>query len=395
MKRFPLFLATLASLTLTTSCANHNKMSKENGDCASNSSRISKDFETGRFSNCQRLADNSYQLDLVPEDKPINASPWYAFRIDADKGETVSVTLNYTHHKHRYKPKMSKDLQNWQLLDEGNIKLTEDKKQATLTVTMPESRVWIAAQPILNNNFYKQWLSGFKKQTDSISVSSIGESTEGRPLYQLASMATKNDAPALILLGRQHPPEVTGAMAMKVFVDRLFADDQLAEQFRQKFNLYIYPNINPDGVAAGNWRHNNRGKDLNRDWGPFSQQETRTVMNAVEKGIKGKAVWSMLDFHSTWDDIFYIQNRRMPNRFPEFTQDWLNDINNTDMVIDFTPKPGHNATSPTSKTYFYERFNMPAITFELGDNSTPEDIDVAAKVAAETYMQQLLKRVGE
>ena len=195
-----------------------------------------------------------------------------------------------------------------------------------------------------------------------------------------------------MLLGRQHPPEITGAIALQSFVDRIFKNDKLAQVFRQHFNVLIYPNINPDGVALGNWRSNSNGKDLNRDWGPFNEKETQHIIKAIEDKTRKNSIWGMLDFHSTWTDLFYTQTEKQPNRFPQFTADWMSALNSSGSPIKFQRKQSYKPDSPTSKNYFYERYQIPAITFELGENSTFEDIKVSAAIAAETYMQQLLIR---
>src|SRR3546814_6550764 len=59
------------------------------------------------------------------------------------------------------------------------------------------------------------------------------------------------------------------------FVDELAADSPLARDFRERTLVIVLPLLNPDGVVEGNWRGNINGQDLNRDWGPFSQSETR------------------------------------------------------------------------------------------------------------------------
>ena len=73
----------------------------------------------------------------------------------------------------------------------------------------------------------------------------------------------------MAIVGRQHPPEVTGSMALMEFVETIVGASDLAKEFRQSFRTIVIPLMNPDGVAAGNWRHNLNGVDLNRDWGPF------------------------------------------------------------------------------------------------------------------------------
>src|SRR3546814_2301684 len=83
-------------------------------------------------------------------------------------------------------------------------------------------------------------------------------------------------------LGRQHPRETTGTQALMGFVDELAADSPLARDFRERTLVIVLPLLNPDGVVEGNWRGNINGQDLNRDWGPFTQSETRAVRDVLK-----------------------------------------------------------------------------------------------------------------
>ena len=96
---------------------------------------------------------------------------------------------------------------------------------------------------------------------------------------------------------------------MKPFVERLLARDELAEEFRRQFGILIVPNINPDGVYHGNWRHNVNGIDLNRDWGPFTQPETQLMRDELARFLEAGAArpYVFLDFHSTAHDVIYTQ----------------------------------------------------------------------------------------
>jgi len=87
-----------------------------------------------------------------------------------------------------------------------------------------------------------------------------------------------NSKKALLIISRQHPPEVTGFIAMKSFIETIAGDSEQAKVFRQKFKVYNVPLMNPDGVDNGHWRHNMGGIDLNRDWQAFNQPETRAVL---------------------------------------------------------------------------------------------------------------------
>lgn len=387
-----LSLSLFALVILITGCSSSYVYQPLENECDNQVLSVNKNFETGRFQSCKWVGDNHIELQLAPENKPINPSPWYAFELQPKQQQTLLVTLKYSHGKHRYSPKMSVDGVNWKQMNEHAVKVSKDKKKATMVFKLNNRNVLVAAQPIIDNPSYKKWLQQLQAKSGNSKLSVIGQSMQGRSLNELALINDNSNSPYIVLLGRQHPPEVTGAMAMKVFVERLLADDELATAFREQFNLLVYPNINPDGVANGNWRHNMGGLDLNRDWGPFTQAETKQVIEAIDGHVNSADVWGMLDFHSTNKDIFYTQSDQEASRFPFFTNEWITAINNDNSPLNFKRKGSHNRSLPTSKTYFYERFKVPAITFEIDDKSKLSDIKVSAEIAAEHYMTQLIKR---
>ena len=55
-----------------------------------------------------------------------------------------------------------------------------------------------------------------------------------------------------------------------------------------------------------------------------------------------------------------------------------------------TVKPGHYPHVPTSKTYMHANFGIPAITFELGDETDREFVRRYARTAAQQMMLELL-----
>jgi murein tripeptide amidase MpaA len=361
--------------------------------CTNQQITLSKNFESARFNSCVVLDNNVFELSLVPENEPINPSPWYAFKVHAKRSSTVTIVLNYTKGKHRYWPKVSDDFVSWQRLSEQQVELSQDAKQVRLQLDVKQGDTWIAAQPLIDNSAYQQWLEQMAVQQPSVSLSEMGKTVQGRSLLALSSTA-KNKKPVIVLLGRQHPPEVTGALAMFTFVETLLQDTELAQRFRQEINLLVVPNINPDGVAAGNWRHNLNGVDLNRDWGPFNQPETRQTNEYIRQYMVDKTLWMVIDFHSTWRDIFYIQKPEQETRFPHLVDTWMAAINQADSPIKFEPKPGHAPNNSTSKSYFYEKYKVPTLTYELGDDSKTKDIEGSSRIAASTLMKLLLNEVG-
>ena len=51
--------------------------------------------------------------------------------------------------------------------------------------------------------------------------------------------------------------------------------------------------------------------------------------------------------------------------------------------------PSHNPENPTAKTWLYQRYRIPAMTYETGDDTPPERIERIARAAALTLMEEL------
>ncbi len=352
------------------------------------------DYAGGRVDGCSQSGPGSYILTMSPENSPINHSPWYSFRVESVEKQSISVSLQYTEHTHRYIPKLSADGEQWTAMPKSHYKVLSDGKIAKLTLEMGSSPLWVSAQEIVDNADYATWETQLAQHPD-LTRSVLGKSVDGRDIHKLETPAT-GQKKYVVFVGRQHPPEITGALAMIAFVERVFAPDELAVEFRRQFGVLLVPNLNPDGVHLGNWRHNRNGVDLNRDWGPFTQPETQLMHDELSKFQQpdSAALYLFLDFHSTAEDVFYTQPVDMKT-FPEsFTLKWMSAMESR-AKIDFPGykvvwTPGHNPVEATSKNYVYDTFGIPAITFELGDETDRDFIDAYAATAAQEMMKTLL-----
>ncbi|UTW53979.1 M14 family metallopeptidase [Kordiimonas sp. SCSIO 12610] len=388
---FSLILPLLASLSGAQAVA------VEENVCASSNVTLSADFPLGAMASCEVKANNAFTVFISPEDKPINPSPWYAFRV-SEHDAKVTVKIHYTHSKHRYWPKISFDAQNWSRLDEKYFTKLEDN---LVEIALPanDRPVFIAAQELVSNGSYEVWGDALALKP-GITKSWIGNSVEGRDIFKLESLQSKvtsKNQPYVFLVGRQHPPEVTGALAMKPFIETILADTELATKFRDTFNLIMVPNLNPDGVNDGHWRHNKRGKDLNRDWGPFEHVETQLMKSELDAfndadNQTGKSLWFFLDFHSTARNLLYTQLDKDELFMKGFTHNWLTSTEKRAKKYTFTREGRENSDLPTSKNYVYTRFGIPAITYEVGDETDRGAIVEGAVIFAEEMMKELLAR---
>jgi len=357
--------------------------------CEQAGAKVLTDFQGGNISGCEFASNGRLTISVVPENEPINSSPWYAFRLLADATTDVAIVLDYGNYKHRYTPDFSIDGVNWQTYPAAKLDLNKDKSRAGFSLTVPQGKsVVIAAQPLLTSSHYATWLESLK-EAHGVTVSSVGSSVEGRPLWRVTAPAKKH---TLLLLGRQHPPETTGALALISFVERLFEDDALATRFRNEVGLLLYPLINPDGVDKGHWRHNVQGKDLNREWGPFSQPENRTINSDVAQWLErhGSQLIKSIDFHSTYYEVFYTQPDQSASTMPDLLGDWLADfevlMRSQFDDFDIRRQVSENPQVNAAKHYFFAQYGISSTTLEIGDETDRDFIAAYGRAAAESFM---------
>jgi len=339
-------------------------------------------------------ADTSFIIKMNPENEPINYSPWYAFKVWGNTDTVVQVVMDYSKFKYgqRYWPKLSKDGLNWTRLDESNFKYLGDSLKVSLTLSLTNQPLWVAAQEIQNSEMVSAWAQEIATKGGA-QYKTIGKTTLERDIPMIEFVAGKKK-PTIIVLSRQHPPEVTGYLAMKSFLERIFeVKDELSTEFLKNYNLLIFPLMNPDGVDLGHWRHNAGGVDLNRDWAYYNQPETRQIADYIVNFAKEKKsnIVLGLDFHSTFRDIYYTNIDSLVSVLPEFTNAWITNIKAR--VEDSEAKVSASGIGqPVSKTWFYTQFNAVGITYEIGDDTPRDLIKVKGEVSAEEMMKLLLKK---
>ena len=262
--------------------------------------------------------------------------------------------------------------------------------RVSIDLELDDQPLFLSAQELFTNAAHEAWTAE-QAAKDFVSGEVIGASIEGRPIHMLRTHADAAVPKTVMLVGRQHPPEVTGALAMVSFTDEVLGDTPLATAFRAKFDVIIIPNLNPDGVEHGHWRHNMAGIDLNRDWGPFTQPETQAAQ-AVIAQIEDPGLALFLDFHSTRRNVFYTQPVGQDGTEYGFTAEWLSRAGDKLAGYEFGRQGAHNVGLPTSKTYIFEEFGIPAITYELGDETDRTQIAQTARVFAQEMMTLLLEQ---
>lgn len=354
--------------------------------------QIQTSYPGARLSRFTQVDDSLYHALVLPENAPINNSPWYSFRIWADEERTITLELLYEEGTHRYRPKLSRDGENWTEIEADRIRHHPGSGSATIELEVGPSPLYVSAQELWTPDDYNRWADRVAGHR-FVRRDTVGRSVEDRPIEKLTlDETTDSDAGVVILLARQHPPEVTGDMAFRAFMDELLGSDTLAREFRRQFRVIAYPLVNPDGVANGNWRHNADGVDLNRDWNHFHQPETRAIRDdLLTLKENGERVYFGIDFHSTKENKFFPIKRHIETFPDNFSYGWMEAIREAHPSANIAVDP-FDTREKIAKNWLWRTFGSDGITYEVADTADRQTLREVARTSARTLMQQLLEK---
>ena len=384
MKKIPFFIIFFFISPLFASNITTNK------ECSSDTVKIDFNFSGSGNLSCEVIKSDYLKIFINPElDDSINPSPWFAFR-KSEHSKSIKLALDYKNYHHRYHPKISIDKKSWNKIDEANISKIENGKVIVIDFSPSSQKNYVASQELITNFWYNKWYNELEN-SGRVRREVIGFSVLKNPIPMFFVEKNINN-PYILILGRQHPPEVTGAFAMRGFINQLLNKNSLSDSFLKNYNILFVPLMNPDGVMNGYWRYNENKKDLNRDWGIFIQPETDAVNKKLTE-LKNKKLALFIDFHSTFKNLFYISDIAEESPMKNFLEDWLlgsrkslSEANYKYEIINSL-----NKDNGVSKNYIYNKYKIPSVTYEVSDNEDRDVIQQSSSILAINLMELLLK----
>jgi cytosolic carboxypeptidase protein 6 len=354
---------------------------------------ISNEFYGARANDVYRVDEHHYKIRIDPEISPINNSPWYGFRIWSEYSVSVTVEMEYTDGRHRYIPKLSEDEgETWAEADSSRYRTDPDTQNGLIELDVTPEPLWVSAQEVFTTREFAAWSDELARKP-FVQRSVAGSSHQGRPvpMIKISERSSEPVKGVVLIYGRQHPPEIPGFMVSLEFMETLAGDTPLARQFRQYFDVWAFPMMNPDGADHGHWRTNAAGVDLNRDWEHFNQPETRAVRDAVLplKQRTDRKVFYGIDFHSTGRNIFYPILEEIETFPHHFTYRWAERIQQDVPEVDLGVQ-SFDIVSPIAKNWTHKTFGVDAVTFEVWDNQPREELSRYAVEAAEIFMELMI-----
>ena len=361
-----------------------------NKECSTDTVKIDFSFSGSGNLSCEVIKSDYLKIFINPElDDSINPSPWFAFR-KSEHSKSIKLALDYKNYHHRYHPKISIDKKSWDKIDEANISKKENGKIVVIDFLPSSQKKYVASQELITNFWYNKWYNELEN-SGRVRREVIGFSVLKNPIPMFFVEKNINN-PYILILGRQHPPEVTGAFAMRGFINQLLNKNSLSDSFLKNYNILFVPLMNPDGVMNGYWRYNENKKDLNRDWGIFIQPETDAVNKKLTE-LKNKKLALFIDFHSTFKNLFYISDIAEESPMKNFLEDWLLDSRKSLSEANYKYEiiNSLNKDNGVSKNYIYNKYKIPSVTYEVSDNEDRDVIQQSSSILAINLMELLLK----
>ena len=353
---------------------------------------FSNDFEGARLNNVTQKNDSSFILKILPENIPINPSPFYAFKVMSNTKKRINLEFDYPDgYKHRYIPKIYSE-NKWSIAD--TLSFIEIDNKSILKVVVENKSKIISGQELNSSSIVYDWVEDLiKDKREFVSFIKIGKTKLKRPFMVID--INKNETiekPIIVLITRQHPPEVTGYFAFQSFLSTILEESDLSYKFLNRYRILAFPLMNPDGVDLGHWRHNSGGVDLNRDWSVYNQKEIKTTVDFISKTLKknnSKLILG-LDFHSTYYDVFYTNIERWSTSMPFFLDEWFLSLENSIPNYKVNEQPSISK-QPVSKGWFLNAHKAVGVVYEIGDNTPRDRIKIIGRESARSMMKIMIE----
>lgn len=190
----------------------------------------------------------------------------------------------------------------------------------------------------------------------------IGKSLEGRDLFYVGPKEIDFSKKTIVMFGRHHGDEGTANWIIEGFFKRFFGSEDLKERFQ----LILYPMINPDGAMAQR-RYNDNGRDLNRSWSSTSgDDEIGIIHGHLRSALKRlKNVVIALDMHGSFreDFIYRVDRGYRGDSFYDLQQKFIDELGaydpwqNGNFILS-------NGDPGMSRIVLIKHYNLHALTHE-------------------------------
>ncbi|GJM12183.1 MAG: hypothetical protein DHS20C12_05860 [Pseudohongiella sp.] len=259
---------------------------------------ISQNFDAGNIEVVSCSDPSDIQLN-IRSDNASEFYQWFYYRLSGVKGRACTMhILNaggaaYPPGFENYRVCYSYDRQNW----------------LRHPTTLNDSRLTIEFRSDYDSVYFAYFAPySMERHADLIARSQlsplcshqiVGKTLDGQDidLLKISSNASEGPKRNCWIIARQHPGESMAEWWMEGCIERLIDEgDSASKKLLSQCDVYLVPNMNPDGSRRGHLRTNAAGRNLNREW-EEPEIEASPEVYFVKRLMDEVGVDFMLDVH--------------------------------------------------------------------------------------------------
>ena len=255
---------------------------------------IDAQFDSGNIECISSHDPQNIRLN-IRRDAHSDFFQWFHFRVSGATGIPCRFVIENAHSSayakgwHGYQARYSTNRKDWKL-----AQTSYDEQHLTIELTPEQDIVYLAYFAPFSLEYHQDLIVSMVSKGASYEF--LGHSLDGRSI-DLLRFGNPQAKRKCWLIARQHPGESMAEWWMKGFLERLSdPSDPISKALLSKAELYIVPNMNPDGSFRGHLRTNAAGANLNREWENPSLERSPEVYWVREK-MRSTGVDFCLDVH--------------------------------------------------------------------------------------------------
>jgi len=249
--------------------------------------RITANFDAGNIEVISLENKQDIQLSIRP-DAGGEFFQWFNFRLSGEIGDHYVLNImnageaSYVKGWKNYQAVASYDREDW-----FRLPTTYKDGKLSITVDMAYDNIQIAYFAPYSYERHQDLLATVQMHPLA-TLEHLGETLDKRDLtlVKIGNGDSSSDVNkrSIWIIARQHPGETMAEWLIEGLLYSLLDEDNAtAKQLLEKANVYIVPNMNPDGSVRGHLRTNAAGANLNREWSNPSLERSPEVFHVINK----------------------------------------------------------------------------------------------------------------
>ena len=249
--------------------------------------RITANFDAGNIEVISLENKQDIQLSIRP-DAGGEFFQWFNFRLSGEIGDHYVLNImnageaSYVKGWKNYQAVASYDREDW-----FRLPTTYKDGKLSITMDMAYDNIQIAYFAPYSYERHQDLLATVQMHPLA-TLEHLGETLDKRDLtlVKIGNGDSSSDVNkrSIWIIARQHPGETMAEWLIEGLLYSLLDEDNAtAKQLLEKANVYIVPNMNPDGCVRGHLRTNAAGANLNREWSNPSLERSPEVFHVINK----------------------------------------------------------------------------------------------------------------